>query len=56
MGATRCPAIGESFVVQLRLLEIDLEPHDRESLEGAGDVLAKDERGGVPEDNIIKIG
>ena len=30
--------------LQLRLLEIDLEPHDRESLEGAGDVLAKDER------------
>ena len=28
--------------LQLRLLEIDLEPHDRESLEGASDMLAKD--------------
>ena len=39
--------------LQLRLLEIDLKPHDRESLEGAGQVLAEDERGGVPEDNIV---
>ena len=42
--------------LQLQLLEIDLEPHDRESLEGASDMLAKDKRGGVPEDNIVEIG
>ena len=48
--------MGSRLRLQLRLLEIDLKPHDRESLEGAGDVLAEDERGGVPEDNIVEIG
>ena len=38
------------------LLEIDPEPHDRESLEGSMDMVPKDQRRGVPEDNIVEIG
>ena len=41
--------------VQVGFLEIDLEPHDRESLEGSMDMMLKDLGRWVPEDNIVEI-
>ena len=38
---------------QLGFLEIDLKPHDRESLDGSSHVLAENEGGVMPEDNIV---
>ena len=40
---------------QLRLREVDPKAHDRESLDRASNVLAENDGGGVPEDNVVEV-